>query len=75
MRVPLSARAEDPPIRPELRFVQSRIPGSGHLVQFYETDMGLLESLRGFIGEGLVTGESCLVVATNEHRRALDEML
>lgn len=46
-----------------------------HFVQFYETDNCLMESLEGFISEGLRLGDACLVVATNPHRRSLHENL
>lgn len=46
-----------------------------HFVQFYETDVFLLDSLSGFIGAGLKEGEACIVVATKEHREGLDERL
>jgi PAS domain S-box-containing protein len=58
-----------------LRFIQGHVPESGRLVQFYETDRGLLESLCGFIGEGLAAGESAVVVATPEHRTVLEKLL
>ena len=75
MRNSSSARAGLPSVRRELRFIGDRIPDSNHFVQFYETEKGLLESLCSFIGEGLLAGESAIVVATSEHRRSLDEML
>jgi signal transduction histidine kinase/ActR/RegA family two-component response regulator len=46
-----------------------------HFVQFYETDLFLLNSLSGFIGAGLAAGEGCIVVATKAHREALEEQL
>ena len=48
---------------------------SDHFVQFYETDAFLIESLGGFIGKGLSTGDACIVVATKEHREALEDRL
>src|SRR4030095_12317316 len=52
------------------------IPGeSEHFVQFYETNEFLLDSLSDFIGLGLVSGDVCIVVATDEHRAGLDERL
>jgi signal transduction histidine kinase/ActR/RegA family two-component response regulator len=53
----------------------SAMSESEHFVQFYETDVFLLNSLGGFIGTGLSTGEGCIVVATKAHREALDERL
>ncbi|MGB9179592.1 MAG: ATP-binding protein [Pyrinomonadaceae bacterium] len=46
-----------------------------HFVQFYESDAFLISSLGGFIGAGLVAGDACIVVATEEHRAGLEEKL
>lgn len=46
-----------------------------HFVQFYEADGFLLNSLSGFIGTALNSGDGALVVATPEHRGSLDELL
>ncbi len=46
-----------------------------HFVQFYETDGYLLNSLGGFVGSGLSTGEAAIVVATKAHREQLEELL
>ena len=48
---------------------------SDHFVQFYETDRFLLNSLGGFAGAGLRMGEAVIVIATEEHRQGLDELL
>src|SRR5215510_442834 len=48
---------------------------SEHFVQFYETNAFLLDSLGDFIGLGLVSGDACVVVATDERRAGLDERL
>ena len=48
---------------------------SEHFVQFYETNAFLLDSLRDFIGLGLVSGDACIVVATDGHRAGLVERL
>ena len=49
--------------------------GPGHIVQFYEDERSLLDTLAAFIGEGLLGGDRCLVVATHALRKALDERL
>jgi signal transduction histidine kinase/ActR/RegA family two-component response regulator len=49
--------------------------GSDHFVQFYEADGFLLNSLSGFIGSAINSGEGALVVATGAHREGLDELL
>ena len=46
-----------------------------HFVQFYEADGFLLNSLGGFIGSAINSGEAALVVATQAHRDGLDELL
>lgn len=53
----------------------SEMSSCDHLVQLYEDDHALLESLEGFVAGGLLTGESVIVIATLAHRRALDERL
>lgn len=46
-----------------------------HFVQFYEADGFLLNSLSGFIGKAITSGDAAIVVATQEHRDGLDELL
>jgi len=46
-----------------------------HFVQFYEADGFLLNSLSGFIGNALKSGDGAIVVATRDHREGLDELL
>lgn len=53
----------------------SEMCDSDHFVQFYETDLFLLNSLSGYIGQGLEAGDACIVVATKAHREALEEQL
>ncbi len=48
---------------------------SEHFVQFYEQDTSLLDSLSNFISAGLNAGDACIVVATQEHREQLEELL
>lgn len=51
------------------------IDDHGHLVQFYENDAFLAESVRDFISAGFERGEAAIIVATKEHRVAIDELL
>src|SRR5262245_17835881 len=53
----------------------SRMRPGEHLVQFYERDEFLLESLRGYVGAGLERGEAVIVSATPEHRLGLEQRL
>jgi signal transduction histidine kinase/ActR/RegA family two-component response regulator len=46
-----------------------------HFVQFYEADGFLLNSLSGFIGKAIKSGDGAIVVATEPHRHGLDELL
>lgn len=46
-----------------------------HFVQFYEADGFLLNSLSGFVGSAINSGDAAVVVATKEHRDGLDELL
>jgi len=46
-----------------------------HLVQFYDADAFLLDAVADFIGGALLAGDGAIVVATEPHRRDLDELL
>ena len=46
-----------------------------HFVQFYESDGFLLNSLSGFIGSAINKGVPAVVVATQEHRDGLNELM
>jgi hypothetical protein len=46
-----------------------------HIAQFYEHDSVLLDALAGFVGGGLKQGEGVIVLATDEHLKALDQRL
>jgi MEDS: MEthanogen/methylotroph, DcmR Sensory domain len=52
-------------------FNRNDIAPTEHMVQFYSTEDELLDTLSAYIGEGLKTGESAIVIATPEHLRAL----
>ena len=45
---------------------------SEHFVQFYDADDFLLNSLCGFVRNGLDAGDACVAVATRAHREALE---
>lgn len=51
-----------------------RIPHT-HVVAFHESDEKLVQDVARFLGDGLATGESVVVVATPEHRRAITQEL
>jgi hypothetical protein len=46
-----------------------------HVCQLYESDAGFLDSLTGFIGDGLWNGEAAVVIATQAHVAGLEERL
>jgi len=46
-----------------------------HFVQFYESDEFLIDSLSGYVREGLEAGDACVVVAVPSRREALASRL
>jgi signal transduction histidine kinase len=46
-----------------------------HFVQFYEADEFLLDSLSGYVREGLEAGDACVIVARPERREGLEARL
>jgi hypothetical protein len=46
-----------------------------HVVQFYASDAGLMETLEAFLGAGLREGESAMVIATGAHLNSLEQRL
>ena len=46
-----------------------------HLVQFYENDGFLIDSLTRWFAEGLSAGDSCVYVGTEAHRVRLEKQL
>ncbi len=53
----------------------SEMSDTEHFVQFYEADGFLLNSLSGFVGAAINSGDAAVVVATKAHRDGLDELL
>lgn len=51
------------------------IAPSNHLVQIYENDDVILESLEGFVESGFKAGESVIIIATEEHLYALNKRI
>jgi hypothetical protein len=58
-----------------LQIFWGEIAPCDHVVQIYENDHTFLNSLEGFIGSGLIAGDSTIIIATPEHRIALEERL
>ena len=46
-----------------------------HIVQIYESDAVFIDTLAGFVGNGINTGDCCIVIATKTHLEALSEKL
>ena len=48
---------------------------SEHFVQIYDAEEAFMDTLEGFIGKGLESGDSAIVIATQAHLRALETRL
>jgi hypothetical protein len=46
-----------------------------HVIQIYENNRIFLDALSGFVGGGINSGECCIVIATDNHLRALEARL
>ena len=46
-----------------------------HLVQIYDEETVMLDSLEGFVGGGIESGEAVIVIASELHLASLDERL
>jgi hypothetical protein len=46
-----------------------------HVLQLYENSQVFLDALAGFVGNGINSGECCIVVATDTHLTALNNRL
>ena len=53
----------------------SEIAPSEHVVQFYENEDRFLDTLAGFVVDGINAGDSVVVIATPEHRKGLEDRL
>jgi PAS domain S-box-containing protein len=58
---------------PELDSTQ--IGAAEHLVQFYEDDASLIESVSAFLASGLAAGEGILVLASAEHAQRFQRQI
>ncbi len=57
----------------EIRWNQ--LPSAEHLVHVYTEENSFLDTLEGFVAGGLKAGEGVVVIATPEHRSALEARL
>src|SRR4051794_36338911 len=46
-----------------------------HIVQFYDRDEALVESVTDFVDAGLRGSEACIVIATAQHRESFESAL
>src|SRR5271156_715695 len=46
-----------------------------HLVQFYEDDSFLIDSLARWFADGMNAGDSCIYIGTHDHRISLEQLL
>ena len=46
-----------------------------HVVQIYESDGIFLDALAGFIGGGINAGDCCIIIATENHLKAVEKRL
>jgi hypothetical protein len=46
-----------------------------HVVQIYESDGVFLDALSGFVGGGINSGDCCIIIATDNHLKALENRL
>ena len=60
--------------RPRLPIAEA-INGTVHAVQFYETDDYLIQTLAEYVAGAFAAGDAAIVVATEQHRAALDDRL
>src|SRR5438445_3393560 len=65
-----STVALDPPV-PEVPVPDH----GGHVVQFYHDDNFLLEAVSRFVGPALACGDAAVVIATQAHRKGLEQLL
>lgn len=46
-----------------------------HVLQIYENETIFVDSLAGFVGAGIKAGDTCIIIATDSHLKALIEKL
>src|SRR3954469_3440619 len=72
----LSSNDQSAPIgRPSRSMDWTRVAEQEHFVQFYEDDGFLEDSVAGYLATGLEAGDGGIVIATREHRIAIQKKL
>lgn len=54
---------------------KANVVACDHFVQFYECGQTLERSVCQFVSDGLISGESCIVIATAAHREGIERRL
>ena len=57
------------------QFDWAHVGETEHIVQFYETDSFLTDTIADFVASALVGGGASVIIATSQHRRALPPKL
>ena len=57
------------------QIIWNEIGPAEHFCQLYEDDTVLMETVDGFIGPGILSGDGAVVIATPAHLRGLNERL
>ena len=63
------------PELPESKSGRRELAACDHFVQFYDQDAHLVDSVTQFMREGLYHGDAAIIIATAEHRTAIDREL
>jgi hypothetical protein len=53
----------------------AEIAPCNHILQIYEDDKVFLDSLEGFVGSGILAGDSVIIIGTNLHLKELNNRL
>jgi len=61
--------------RSDLQVFWGEVAPRDHVVQVYESEKIFLDSLEGFIGSGILAGDSVIIIATQEHIINMDRRL
>jgi hypothetical protein len=69
----LTSVSQRPSVAPILNMQQ--IAAQEHFVQFYERDDYLALSMSAFLAQGISAGDAGVVIATRDHRAAVEEKL
>src|SRR5687767_14618384 len=53
----------------------SEVAATDHVLQVYEDENVFMNTLAGFVGAGINSGDSCIIIATPEHLQILEARL